>query len=628
MPITVSDHVVAMLQEWGVDTVFGLPGDGINGFVEALRKTKDRIRYVHCRHEETAALAACAYAKFSGRLGVCFSTAAPGAVHLLNGLYDAKIDGAPVLAITGMTYHDLIGTHYLQDINQDYLYQDVAIYNQRLMGPAHTENVVNLACRAALANRTVAHVAIPIDIQAMPAGREKRFKRNVKGHTSAAYQPPHPTPDPDLITAAARLLAGCDRLAILAGAGARGCASELAQVAERLGAPIIKALLGKDCVPDDSPYTTGGIGVVGTRPSVEALKECNGLLIVGSRFPYIEFLPQPGQAASVQIDLKPESIGLRYPADIGLVGDAQATLRALLAKLQRQENRTFLVTAQKRMREWRSLMQERASSDHIPMCPQVVSWHLPELLDDDAVICGDSGTVTTWAARMELRGSQRFSFSGTMCSMMAALPYSIGAAMAFPGRQIVAFTGDGSFTMMMGDFATLVAYGLPVKVVVIKNNTLGLIKWEQMLYLGNPEYGVDLHPVDFVKVAEACGAKGVRIEDPKRCRRQLRDALALPGPALIECIVDPLEPPWPPVITGDEQKKLVTAMARGEVNRRPIGLSIGRHAVQEFDFAQSPFGVAGRLLNRITGGGGNDKRERERETVGADQGTAGNDREK
>ncbi len=606
MPETVCDHLVQLLQDWGVDSVFGLPGDGINGLVEAFRKTKDRIRYIHCRHEETAALAACAYAKFTGRLGVCFSTAAPGAVHLLNGLYDAKIDGAPVLAITGMTYHDLIGTHYLQDINQDYLYQDVAIYNQRVMGPAHVANVVNFACRAALSNSAVAHVAIPIDIQAMPASAERRFKRNVKGHTSANYQSPKRTPDPALIDEAAELLGRCSKPVILAGAGARGAGRELEEAAERWGAPIIKALLGKDCVPDDSPYAIGGIGVVGTRAAVNALKSCDGLLIAGSCFPYIEFLPVPGQALCVQIDHKPEHIALRYPADIGLVGDAQATLRALLAKLPRNNDRAFLQKAQAEMKEWRALMDERASSDHKPMRPQAVSRHLPELLDDNAIICGDSGTVTTWQARMELRAGQKFSFSGTMCSMMAALPYSIGASVAYPGRQVVAFTGDGSLTMMMGELATLVQYGLPVKVVVMKNNTLGLIKWEQMLYLGNPEYGVDLQPVDFVKVAEACGAQGVRIEEPARCREQLKDALNRPGPVVIECIVDPLEPPWPPVITSDEQKKLLTAMARGEVNRRPIGLTMGRHAVQEFDFAASPFGVLGRIADKITGKTGED----------------------
>ncbi|HJU17072.1 MAG TPA: thiamine pyrophosphate-dependent enzyme [Stellaceae bacterium] len=605
---TVSDHVVDILCEWGVEVVFGLPGDGINGLVEAFRKAAGRIRYIHCRHEEAAALAACAYAKFTGRLGVAFATSAPGAVHLLNGLYDAKIDGAPVLALTGMTYHDLIGTHYLQDINQDYLFQDVAAYNQRLMGPAHVENVVNLACRAALGGRTVAHIAIPIDIQAMPAKEERRFKRNVKGHVATAFQTPRRVPERPLIERAAALLSERSRIVILAGAGARGAGSELEMVAERLGAPVVKALLGKDCIPDDSPYTTGGLGVVGTRPSVEAMRRCDALLIVGSGFPYIEFLPRPGQAVGIQIDDRPERIGLRYPVELGLVGDARATLRELLSLLPRNEERGFLAEAQAQMRAWWDLMEERAGERRTPMSPQTVAWHLPDLMRPDAILCGDSGTVTTWQARMKLRAEQRFSFSGTMCSMAAALPYAIGAQTAYPDRQVVAFTGDGSFTMMMGDFATLVQHRLPVKLVVIKNNSLGLIKWEQMLYLGNPEYGVDLAPVDFVKVAEACGARGVRITEPLRCRDQLAEGLAIDGPAVIECVVDPLEPPWPPTITRDEAQKLFAAMRRGERNTRPIGLTIGRHAAQEFTFSQSPFGVAGRVLERLTGRKDEDKR--------------------
>jgi pyruvate dehydrogenase (quinone)/pyruvate oxidase len=601
MAATVSDHIVSVLVDWGVDTVFGLPGDGINGLVDAFRKEKRRIRYIHCRHEEAAALAACAYAKFTGRLGVCFATAAPGAVHLLNGLYDAKIDGAPVLALTGMTYHDLIGTHYLQDINQDYLFNDVALFNQRLMGPEHVENILNLACRTALGNRTVAHVALPIDIQAMPATDWKRFKRNVPGHTSHQFQTPRPVAARDHVEAAARLLAGHKKIAILAGSGARGARAELEQIAERLAAPIVKPLLGKECVPDDSPYTTGGIGVVGTRPSSEVMKGCDAILIVGSSFPYIEFLPKPGQAAGVQIDDKPERIGLRYPIEIGLVGDARQTLRELLSVLPRNEDRSFLDAAQKSMAEWWALLAERASHGDMPMRPQVIGRHLPELMEPDAILCGDSGTVTVWQARMKLRERQRFSFSGTMCSMAAALPYAIGAQVAYPDRQVVAFTGDGSFTMMLGDFATLVQHDLPVKVVVMKNNSLGLIKWEQMLYLGNPEYGVDLAPVDFVKFAEACGAKGVRIEEPARARDLLRHALSIPGPVVIECVVDPLEPPWPPEITRDERQKLLRAMRRGERNTAPIGLTVGRHAVQEFSFAQSPFGIAGRIRDTLFG---------------------------
>ncbi|HJT06364.1 MAG TPA: thiamine pyrophosphate-dependent enzyme [Stellaceae bacterium] len=601
MANTVSDVVVEQLIDWGVDTVFGLPGDGIDGFVEALRKAQDRIRYIHTRHEETAALAACAYAKFTGRLGVCFATSGPGAVHLLNGLYDAKIDGAPVLAITGMTYHDLIGTRYLQDMNQDYLYQDVAFFNQRIMGPAHTENIVDLACRAALANRAVSHICIPIDIQAQPASADHRFKRNVPGHSSRAFEPPRRIPERDLIERAAALFVGKRKPAILAGQGARGARAELEQVAERLGAPVIKASLGKDVLPDDSPYTTGGCGVIGTRPSSDALKQCDAFLIVGSSFPYIEFLPAPGQAAAVQIDDKPERIGLRHPVDIGLVGDAQATLRELLRFLPRNDDRAFLEQAQAGMKQWWALMEERGTSDDRPMKPPVVAWHLAALLDEDAILTGDSGTVTTWAGRMRLRGSQRFSFSGTLCSMAAALPYAIGAQVAFPDRQVVAFTGDGSLSMMLGDFATLAQHKLPVKLVVLKNNTLGLIKWEQMIYLGNPEYGVDLYPIDFVKMAEACGARGVRIDDPARCGDQLREALAMDGPVLVEAIVDPLEAPLPPKITAEQRRHLAQSLAQGEVNRVPIGLTIGRDMVEEFGFAQSPMGLGGRVAEALSG---------------------------
>src|SRR5579875_1148948 len=552
--MTASDVLVESLLDWGVEAVFGLPGDGINGFVEALRTHKDRIRYIHVRHEETAAMAATGYAKFTGKLGVCFSTAAPGAVHMLNGLYDAKIDQAPVLAITGMTYHDLIGTHYLQDMNQDYLYQDVAIYNQRLMGPAHAKNIVDYACRAALSHRAVSHIALPIDYQSADMSNQKRSKRNLKGHTSEAFTVPKRVPEREQLEKAARALQGKKKIAILVGSGARGAGAEVTQLADRLAAPVIKALLGKDVIPDDSPYTTGGTGVVGTRPSSEVFENCDALLVVGSSFPYIEFLPKPGQAVGVQIDDKPERIGLRYPVDVGLVGDARATLRELLMYLPKNEDRSFLRQAQKGMQEWWELMEERGTRTEKPMKPQVVSWNLGQLLENDAVIAGDSGTVTTHIARMKLRGEQKFSFSGTLCSMAAALPYAIGAQVAYPGRQVVVFTGDGSLSMMMGDLATLVQHKLPVKIVVLKNNTLGLIKWEQMIYLGNPEYGVDLSPIDFVKVAEGCGLRGVRIDDPKKCHKQLKEALAMNGPVVIECITDPLEPPMPPKATKAEMK--------------------------------------------------------------------------
>ncbi|HEY7956502.1 MAG TPA: thiamine pyrophosphate-dependent enzyme [Polyangia bacterium] len=598
MAKTVCDLVVECLIDWGVDTVFGLPGDGINGFMEALRKAREHIRFVHVRHEEAAAMAACGYAKFARRLGACFSTAAPGAIHLLNGLYDAKMDQAPVLAITGMTYHDLIGTSYLQDINQDYLFQDVAIYNQRVMGPAHVENVVNLACRAALTHRAPAHLCIPIDIQVQPVSSERRSKRNLAGHASKSYQVPRRMPERALLEHAADLLNRRKKIAILAGAGARGAGQELEEVAERLGAPIAKAMLGKDVIPDDSAYTTGSIGIVGTRPSSEMMQSCDGFLIVGSSFPYIEYLPKPGQAVGVQIDDRPERIGLRYPVDCGLVGDAGATLRELLPLLSRHEDRSFLERAQAGMREWWALMEARGTRPDVPMKPEVVAYSLGQLLSDDAIVTGDSGTVTTWIARMKLRAQQRFSFSGTLCSMAAGLPYAIGAQLAFPSRQVVTFTGDGSLTMMMGDLATLAQYQLPIKVVVIKNNTLGLIKWEQMIFLGNPQYGVELAPIDFVKVAEGCGLRGVRIDDPRNCRELLAEALSMRGPVVIEAVVDPDEPPMPPMIKKEQAKHLAEALVRGEPNAKRIGLTIGRDLLDESTFEESPAGILERLLHK------------------------------
>lgn len=599
MSETAADLLLDRLTDWGVDTIFGLPGDGINGMWEAMRKRQSELRYVHVRHEEVAAMAAVGYAKFTGKLGVCMATAAPGAVHLANGLLDSKLEGAPMLAISGMTYHDLIGTHYLQDFDTDYLFQSIALYNERIMGPAHVTNVVDLACRTALGLRGPAHIAFPIDYQVADASDIMRFKRNVPGHTTTAYRTPVRVPEQSELKRAAELLGGAERVAILAGAGARGAGDELEEVAEKLGAPIVKALLGKDCVPDDSPLVTGGIGVVGTRPSQEAMEGCDALLIVGSSFPYIEFLPSPGQAKCVQIDDRPERIGLRHPTDVALIGDARATLRELLPLLDGHEDRSFLEQAQEGTRAWWELMEERGTRSDVPMKPQVVTWNLAKLLDDDAIICGDSGTVTTWQARLRLRRGQLFSFSGTNCSMAAALPYAIGAQTAFPGRQVVAFTGDGSLSMQMGDLVTLCQEQLPVKLIVIKNNVLGLIKWEQMVFIGNPEYGVDFHPIDFVKVAEACGAKGVHIEDPARCEQQLRDALALDGPVVIECVVDPNEPPLPAKITSEQAKALAEALARGEESRTQIGLTIGRNLIEEWSSGASPYGVIERVREKV-----------------------------
>jgi pyruvate dehydrogenase (quinone)/pyruvate oxidase len=589
MDRTASDVMVDRLMEWGVDTIFGLPGDGINGFMEALRSRHDRLNYIHVRHEEVAAMAAVGYAKFTGKLGVCFSTSGPGAAHLLNGMLDARTEQAPILCITGMSYHDLIGTSYLQDVNTDYMLNDVAIYNQRIMGPAHVVNVVDFAVRTALTERGPAHIAFPIDFQAAPADSGMRFDRNVEGHTSTSYRPPVRVPQRQDLEAAAEILADKQRVAILAGAGARGARTELEAVADKLAAPIVKAQLGKDCLPDDSPYTTGPIALVGSRPSQEALEQCDALLIVGSTMPYIEFYPSPGQAVCVQIDDKPERLGLRYPVDVPLAGDARATLAALLPLLRRNEDRLFLEQAQAGMREWWELMEARGTSDDVPLKPQVAAHAVSKALEPDAIICGDSGTVTTWSARqIKVRDRQMYSFSGTNCSMAAGLPYAIGAQVAFPDRQVVVFTGDGSLTMQLGDFLTAVQHQLPIKIVVIKNDTLGLIKWEQMVFLGNPEYGVNFAPLDFVKFAEACGARGMHIEDPATCHDQMREALGWDGPVIIECVVDPHEPPIPAKVKTKQMKMLTEALRQGTPNRNRIALQMVKDMLDESSFAASP----------------------------------------
>ncbi|HET7226518.1 MAG TPA: thiamine pyrophosphate-dependent enzyme [Candidatus Eisenbacteria bacterium] len=577
-----SDILVDRLHDWGVEVVFGLPGDGINGIMEALRTRRDQIRFVQVRHEEAAAFMACGYAKYTGRLGVCLATSGPGGIHLLNGLYDAKLDGQPVLAITGHHFHDLIDTHGQQDVDLDRLFVDVAVYTTRVMGAAHVENVVDMACRTALAQRGVAHLNFPVDLQDQKLEDDERSARNKPHHSGDLFTIGARLPAPEDLRRAAQVLDRGRKIAMLVGQGALGAGEEVEAMADKLGAPVIKALLGKAVIPDDSPFTTGGIGLLGTRPSQEVMEECDTLLIVGSSFPYIEFYPKPGQARAVQIDLDAVRIGLRTPVEVGLIGDGQGTLQALLPLVQRHEDRHFLDKAQRLMEDWRKVLAERASRDDVPMKPQVVAHELGQRLRDDAIVSCDSGTIASWFARhIPARRGQMYSLSGTLATMGNGLPYTIAAQIAHPQRQCVAFVGDGGFTMLMGEFATAVKEKLPIKVVIVKNNTLGQIKWEQMVFLGNPEYGCDLHPIDFAAFAEACGGRGFTIEDPKQCGAILEQALATPGPVVVQAVVDALEPPMPPKVTAEQAMKLGEALIKGEPNRARIALGIVSEKVRE-----------------------------------------------
>ena len=577
-----ADVIVETLIDWGVDTIFGIPGDGINGVIEALRVRKDKIRFIQTRHEESAAFMACAYAKFTGKLGVCLATSGPGGIHLLNGLYDAKLDGQPVLAITGLQFHDLIGTNTQQDVALDKLFENVSVFNERIMGAAHAENITNLACRTALVRRGVAHITIPTDFQEQAVKDDQRSMRNKAHHVSNEFAIGGRVPHTSEIQAAANLLNEGKKVAILAGQGALRATPQLEQLAELLGAPIVKSLLGKSCVPDDSPYTTGGLGLLGTEPSEDAMGECDTLFIIGSSLPYIEFYPRPGKVKCVQIDIDPTRISLRFPADVPLVGDTVQTLSTLIPYIHNKPDKSFLKKSQERMKDWNELLETRGTATSSPMKPQVVGYELGKRLQPDAIVAGDSGTNTTWWARYVPSGRGGLhSCSGTLASMANAFPYAIAAQVAYPDRQVIAFTGDGGFTMLMGELATCVKYKLPIKIIVIKNNSLGQIKWEQLVFLGNPEYECDLQPIDFAAVARAFGVASFTIDSQAKCGSTLDAALATPGPVLIEAVVDPNEPPMPAKIKATQAVHFAESMAKGTKDWEKIAASIFKDRVRE-----------------------------------------------
>lgn len=575
-----ADILAESLLDWGVNVIFGLPGDGINGFIESLRQRKDRIEFILVRHEESAAFMACAYAKYTGRLGACVATSGPGAIHLLNGLYDAKMDNTPVIAITGSTYSDLMNSNYQQDVNLLQLFSDVAVYNTLINRPEHAEMAVDIACRTALTQRGVSHLTIPIDVQEMKL-RGEYSRHKIAGHTSDVYA--HLImPDRQLIQKAAEVLNSGKKVVILSGQGALDAGDALAAVAERLGAPVIKALLGKAVIPDDHPHSLGGLGLLGTEPASDAMSEADTLLMVGTSFPYIDYLPRPGQARGIQIDIKPEKIGLRYPVEIGLVGDSKMILSALLPLLTQKVDLEFLISKQHAMKDWRRLLIERSSRSDKPIKPDVIAMAVSDELENNAIISVDSGINTTSAARyINIKKGMKFSLSGTLASMACGLSYAIAAQIAFPERQCVAFVGDGGFTMLMGEFATAVQYDLPIKVVVIKNNILGMIRWEQMAFLANPEYGVEFSPIDYAKFAEACGGKGYVVREPEKVKSVIRKALKEKSPTLVEAYVDPFDPPMPPKVEPQFIRNLAESFAKGQPYKKRIGLTLFRNQVHE-----------------------------------------------
>ncbi len=537
--MTTADILIEAAIAFGATHAFGIVGDGINPLIEALRKRQDRIAFVGVRHEEAAAFMAAGMGKHGNRLGLCVATTGPGAVHLLNGLYDGAYDGAPILALTGTTFHDLHGMRFMQSVNTIKLMEDVALFNEEVTGPAHAVFIGNRACRAALGGRGVAHLTIAKDVQAMHLSADKPSTENHGGRTSSIWQRPRPTPPADQLLAAAALLNDGKKVAILAGQGCFGAEKNLVAVAEKLGAPIAKAYLAKALLADDHPLTTGGIGHLGTLPSSWAMHNCDSVLILGSTMPWIDYYPKPGQARGIQVDVKQDRIGLRYPVEIGLEGDVDATLAALLPLLQTKSDQSFLAETRTRMQDWAATLERvEASPAGGKIKPQTAVKALSDLAPANAMFSLDCGANTHFAARhTQIKAGQSWTGSGMLVSMASGLPLAISAALANPDRPSLAIVGDGGFAMLMAELSTAVFNKLNVTVLILNNDALGEVKFEQK-EIGNPEYGCALGHMDFAAYARSVGAYGVSVAALADLRPAIQKALAQPGPAVIDVQID------------------------------------------------------------------------------------------
>jgi pyruvate dehydrogenase (quinone) len=580
-----SEVLVERLIDWGVDTIFGLPGDGINGIMEGLRRHQDKIKFVLVHHEEAAAFMATAHAKATGKLGVCLATSGPGGIHLLNGLYDAKLDHMPVLAITGMQETSLLGTGYQQEVALDKLFADVAEYDMMISNPAQIPAVTDLAIRTAYARRGVAHITIPNDIQVADAGADPwpHVAPASTPKTSAIYLAPPGLPSPEDLQRLADFLNEGEKIGILAGAGALHARAELIAVAEALDAPIVKTLPGKAAVPDDSPYTTGGIGLLGTKPSEDLMDEIDTLLMVGTNFPYTKHLPQGVRCAQIEAD--PARAGARIPTEVPVVGDSKQTLSALFPLLKQRTEHEFLAKYTRETNAWRRNMTALEDVERDPIAPQYLMAAVSELAADDAILTCDSGTIATWAARhWTIRGDRQFYLSGNLATMAPGLPYAIGIQHAFPGRQVIAFVGDGGFAMLMAEFLTAVQHRLPVKVVINNNNALGQILWEQMV-LGYPEHGVRYPEpfADYAAFATANGALGMKVTNPGELAGAIQLALNHPGPALLDVNVNPAEPPLPGKVEYEQAKNFALAFLRGQPHRATIATTLLKDRIQQLN---------------------------------------------
>ena len=571
----VADYVLNRLTEWGVHRIYGYPGDGINAFLGALDRAEGDPEFIQVRHEEMAAFMACAHAKFTDEVGVCLATSGPGAIHLLNGLYDAKLDHQPVVALIGQQKRMSLGAHYQQEVDLQVLFKDVSEYVQYCMEPAQARQLIDRAMRIALDERVVCTIVFPADVQEENAVTSPPRMHGAV-YSSIGYARPRIVPQSAELDQAAELLNGAERVAMLVGQGALDASEEVEETAELLGAGVAKALLGRTVLPDDLPYVTGSIGLLGSTASYELMENCDALLMVGTSFPYAEWLPKEGQAKCVEIDIKASMIGIRYPVDVFLIGDAKATLEELNQRLRRKDDRSWRETIESNVREWWRVVEDRAMMDADPMNPQRVVHELSQRLPDDAIVTADSGSSTNWWARqLKLRKGNMASLSGTLATMGPGTPYAIAAKFAYPERPVIAFVGDGAFQMNgMNELLTAKRYherwpDQRLIFCVFNNQDLNQVTWEQRVLSGDPKYpGTQWLPdFPYARYAELLGFTGIYCDNGEDVGDAWQQALDAGTPVVLEVKVDPEIPPLPPHIRVEQAKKMAEAMVKGDPER-------------------------------------------------------------
>ena len=576
MSETVGDYVMQRLYCWGVRTIYGYPGDGINGLLGALDRASEQLRFVQVRHEELAAFMAAGHAKFSGEVGVCLATSGPGAIHLLNGLYDAQMDNQPVVALVGQSKRMSMGSDFQQEVDLQNLFKDVAHeFCQTCMHPAQARTLIDRAVRIAKATRSVTCVVFPADVQEEPAVEEGPRKHGVV-YTGVGHADSRIVPTNAALDEAATILDDGKRVAMLVGAGALGATDEVLQIADRLGAGIAKALLGKAAVPDDVPFVTGSIGLLGTRPSDLMMQNCDTLLMVGTTFPYAEWLPKPGQAKVVQIDISPRKLGLRVPAEVLLHGDARETLRLLLPRIAHKEDRTWRCQIERTVAEWWEVLEARAHASAKPLNPQLVFWELSPRLPDNCILTADSGSSTNWWARdLKIRSGMMASLSGNLATMGPGLPYGLAAKFVHPDRPVIATAGDGAMQMIGNNVLIDIAkYWREWQdgrfiILVLNNGDLNQVTWEQRVMAGDPKFEDSqvLPEFSFASYARLLGIEAIEMRKPEDVIPGWERALAAKQPVLVEAFTDPEVPPLPPHIEPVQAKKLMESLLRGDPER-------------------------------------------------------------